>query len=181
MKVALHICCAICAAGAAERLVQEGHQVCGFYYNPNIYPEEEYRLRLENARKVAKELGFPLTEGPYDPEEWRKAVVSLENEPEGGKRCPICFKLRLEKTYRFMLDSGCEAFASTLTMGSNKPAILIEKIGQEIGGDKFLSRDFKKKEGFKRAGELARQWGLYRQNYCGCEHSLRDRALRPGH
>jgi predicted adenine nucleotide alpha hydrolase (AANH) superfamily ATPase len=181
MKVALHICCAVCAAGAAERLVQEGHQVCGFYYNPNIYPEEEYRLRLENARKVAEELGFPLTEGPYDPEEWRKAVDSLENEPEGGKRCPVCFKMRIEKTYRFMLDSGCVAFASTLTMGSNKPAILIEKIGQEIGGDRFLSRDFKKKEGFKRAGELARQWGLYRQNYCGCEYSLRDMALRQGH
>ena len=179
MKVALHICCAVCAAGAAERLIHEGHQVVGFYFNPNIYPPEEYRLRLENARKAAEQLTFPLHEGPYQPEDWEKIIAGLENEPEGGRRCLPCFKMRLEKTYRFMLDSGCEAFASTLSMGSNKSAALIEQIGREIGGEAFLSRDFKKKEGFKRAGELSRQWGLYRQNYCGCRFSLRDRELRP--
>ncbi len=181
MKVSLHICCAVCASGAAERLTQEGHQVYGFFYNPNIHPEEEYQRRLENARKVARELGFSLIEGPYIPEEWHKAVISLESEPEGGKRCPVCFKMRLEKAYQFMLESGCEAFATTLTMGSNKSAELIGRIGQEIGGDKFLSRDFKKKEGFKRASELARQWDLYRQTYCGCIYSLRERDNRKGH
>jgi predicted adenine nucleotide alpha hydrolase (AANH) superfamily ATPase len=175
MKVALHICCAVCAAGAAERLIEEGHQVFGYYYNPNIYPEEEYRRRLNSTLKVARELGFSLTEGPYVPAEWYQAVASLENEPEGGKRCPVCFRMRLEKVYRFMIESDCEAFASTLTMGSNKSADLIERIGREIGGEKFLSRDFKKKEGFKRASELSRKWGLYRQNYCGCEFSIRDR------
>jgi predicted adenine nucleotide alpha hydrolase (AANH) superfamily ATPase len=181
MKVALHICCAVCAAGAAERLMQEGHQVYGFFYNPNIHPDEEYRLRLSNARKVAKELGFLLEEEPYLPDEWHKAVTSLENEPEGGKRCPVCFRMRLEKAYQFMLESGCEAFATTLTMGSNKSADLIGRIGREIGGDKFLNRDFKKKEGIKRAGELARKWELYRQNYCGCIYSLSERDNRKGH
>ena len=181
MKVALHICCAVCAAGAAERLIQEGHQVYGFFYNPNIHPEEEYRRRLENARKVALELKFSLKEGLYIPADWFKAVTSLEDEPEGGKRCPVCFKMRLEETYQFMLDSGCDVFASTLTMGSNKSADLIGQIGEEIGGDKFLKRDFKKKEGFKRAGELARKWEIYRQNYCGCLYSLRDRELRKPH
>jgi epoxyqueuosine reductase len=180
MKVALHICCAVCAAGAAERLLQEGHLIYGFYYNPNIQPEEEYRRRLENARQVARELDFPLTEGPYEPERWQQAVRLLEDEPEGGKRCPVCFRIRLEKAYRFMLESGCDAFATTLTMGSNKSAELIGRIGKEIGGEKFLSRDFKKKEGFKRASELARKWGLYRQNYCGCLYSLRDKDLRKG-
>jgi epoxyqueuosine reductase len=180
MKVCLHICCAVCAAGAAERLIQEGHQVVGFYYNPNIFPPEEYQLRLENARQVARELHFPLHEGRYEPAVWETLVSGLENEPEGGRRCPLCFKMRLEKTYRFMLESNCESFASTLSMGSNKPAPLIEQLAAEVGGATFLSRDFKKKEGFKRAGELAKQWGLYRQNYCGCRYSLRDRAIR-GH
>jgi epoxyqueuosine reductase len=177
MRVALHICCAVCAAGAAERLIQEGHQVLGFFYNPNIYPSEEYQLRLANARKVAAELSFPLEEGAYLPLEWEAAVRGLEKEPEGGGRCPQCFKLRLEKTYKFMLESGCEAFASTLTMGSNKPAALIEQIACQFGREHFLNRDFKKKDGFKRAGELARQWGLYRQNYCGCRYSLRDNQV----
>ena len=173
MKVALHICCAVCVAGAAERLQREGHQVFGFFFNPNIYPESEYRRRLASAHKVARELGFPLTEGAYCPQEWHQAVASLENEPEGGKRCPVCFAMRMERSYRFMLDSGCEAFTTTLTMGSNKPGDLIARLGREVAGDRFLNRDFKKKEGFKRAGELARKWGLYRQVYCGCLYSLR--------
>ena len=181
MKVALHICCAICASGAAERLFQEGHQVVGFFFNPNIYPLQEYQLRLENARKVAKELNFPLTESLYHPEDWDSLVKGLEGEPEGGRRCPLCFKIRLQKTHQFMLESGCDAFASTLTMGSNKSAVLIEQLAREIGGEAFLSRDFKKQEGFKRAGELSKQWGLYRQNYCGCRFSLRDRDLRIKH
>ncbi|MBN1191955.1 MAG: epoxyqueuosine reductase QueH [Dehalococcoidales bacterium] len=173
MKVALHICCAVCASAAAERLMQEGHSVLGFFYNPNIYPEEEYRLRLENTRRVARELDFSLEEGLYLPPEWNRAVASLENEPEGGKRCTVCFRLRLEKTFSFMLKSGCEAFATTLTIGPRKPAGLIRQIGREIGGEKYLDRDFKKKGGFKRAGELAREWALYRQHYCGCVYSLR--------
>jgi epoxyqueuosine reductase len=180
MKVALHICCAVCAAGAAERLLQEGHLVQGFIYNPNIHPVEEYERRLNHARKVARELGFPLSEGPYEPEKWNLEVRSLETEPEGGRRCPVCFKMRLEKAYRFMLESQCDAFATTLTMGSNKSAELIGRIGQEIGGEKFLSRDFKKKEGFKRASELAGKWDLYRQNYCGCIYSLREKEARKG-
>ena len=158
--------------------MQEGHQVCGIFFNPNIHPEEEYQRRLENARKAAEELKFPLTEGIYRPEDWHEAVKTLESEPEGGKRCPVCFRMRMEKTYQFMREMGCEAFATTLTMGSNKPAVLIEAIGREIGGEAFLSRDFKKKDGFKRAGELARAWGLYRQNYCGCIYSLREREAR---
>jgi epoxyqueuosine reductase len=178
MKVALHICCAVCAAGAAERLIQEGHQVLGFFHNPNIFPPEEYLLRLENAQKVAARLNFSLHVGPYQPADWDKLVIGLKNEPEGGQRCPICFKMRLEAAYRFMLETNCEAFASTLSMGSNKSAKLIEELARQIGGDSFLSRDFKKKEGFKRAGELSKLWGLYRQNYCGCRYSLRDRDSR---
>jgi epoxyqueuosine reductase len=178
MKIALHICCAICAAGAAERLQQEGHQVYGFFYNPNIYPEEEYLRRLENARKVAVKLGFPIAEGPYLPDQWLRLTDPLADEPEGGRRCPVCFKMRLKKTYEFMQQADCEAFTSTLTMGSNKSGGLIGRLGKEVGGEQFLLRDFKKKDGFKRAGELARQWDLYRQHYCGCRFSLREAEAR---
>jgi epoxyqueuosine reductase len=130
MKIALHICCAVCAAGAAERLIQLGYEVRGFFYNPNIYPEAEYYRRLENARIAAGELGFPIDEGPYIPGDWSKTVADLEYEPEGGKRCPVCFKMRLENTYRYMLDSGCGSMTSTLTMGSNKSAKIIGQIGR---------------------------------------------------
>jgi epoxyqueuosine reductase len=172
MKVALHICCAVCAAGAAERLTQEGHQVSGFFYNPNIYPETEYQRRLESALKVARELSFSIHEGEYLPQEWRQIIESFENEPEAGRRCPLCFRMRIVKTYQFMLENDCQAFTTTLTMGSNKSAQLIGKLGEEVGGGAFLKYDFKKKEGFKRAGQLAGQWSLYRQHYCGCEYSL---------
>ena len=151
----------------------EGHQVLGLFYNPNIHPLEEYNRRLEVAGKVAKELNFPLEVAPYTPEEWFKETNSLENEPEGGRRCEICFKLRLKKTYLYMVDYGWDAFTTTLTISPRKSAYVINRIGQEIGKEKFLVRDFKKKEGFKRAMELAKKWALYRQNYCGCTYSMR--------
>jgi predicted adenine nucleotide alpha hydrolase (AANH) superfamily ATPase len=173
MNVVLHICCALCAAGAAERLMQEGRQVLGFFYNPNIYPQEEYLLRLANTRKVAEGLGFRLIEGFYEPEEWLKMIAGLESEPEGGKRCQVCFRMRLAKAYQVMLENCFDAFTTTLTMGSNKPAALIGRIGHEIGGAKYLDCDFKKRDGFTRSGELAREWGLYRQHYCGCRYSMR--------
>jgi epoxyqueuosine reductase len=178
MKIALHICCAVCAAGAVERLLQEGYTVEGYFYNPNLYPEEEYLRRLENAQIVAGELGFNLTEGPRNYEDWEAAVKDLENEPEGGARCPVCFKYRLTQTYRFMQQSGCEAYNTTLTMGSNKSGLLIGRLGYEIGGKHFLDRDFKKKSGFQRAGDLAKKWGLYRQHYCGCRYSLIETEKR---
>jgi hypothetical protein len=171
MKVLLHICCGVCAAGVAERLTQEGHEVYGFFYNPNIHPREEYERRLEIARKVARQLGFPLEVGPYVPEEWFQETASLENEPEGGRRCEVCFRLRLKKAYLYLTDSGLDTFTTTLTISPRKSANVINKIGQEIGGEKFLVRDFKKKEGYKRSMELAKQWQLYRQHYCGCLYS----------
>jgi predicted adenine nucleotide alpha hydrolase (AANH) superfamily ATPase len=174
MKVVLHICCGVCAAGAAEALSREGHELLGLFYNPNIHPVEEYQRRLETARKVAKELDFPLEAGPYTPEEWFSQTASLKDEPEGGRRCQVCYRLRLEKTYDYMVACGADAFTTTLTISPHKSAQVINKIGQEIGGERFLIRDFKKKEGFKRAVQLARQWELYRQDYCGCMYSMRQ-------
>lgn len=175
MKIVLHICCGVCAAGVVERLALEGHQVLGLFYNPNIHPQQEYNRRLEVARKVAEELDFPLEVLPYVPEEWFKETDSLENEPEGGRRCEVCFRLRLKQTCLYMEDCGWDAFTTTLTVSPRKSAEVINRVGWEVGGEKFLARDFKKKEGFKRATELAKKWTLYRQDYCGCIYSVRRR------
>ena len=173
MKIVLHICCGVCAAGVVERLISEGHQVLGLFYNPNIHPLQEYSRRLEVTRRVAEELNFPLEVAPYTPKEWFKETSSLENEPEGGKRCEVCFRLRLRKAYSYMKDYRWDAFTTTLTISPRKSAEVINQIGRELGGEKFLVRDFKKKGGFKRAIELAEKWTLYRQNYCGCVYSMR--------
>jgi len=174
MRIVLHICCGVCAAGVVERLSLEGHELLGFFYNPNIHPEPEYRLRLAAARRVAGELNFPLIEAPYTPEEWFQEVSGLENEPEGGRRCEVCFRVRLGQTFLYMQANGYDAFTTTLTVSPHKSAEVINRIGQEIGGDRFLARDFKKKEGFKRSVELSRQWSLHRQHYCGCIYSRNE-------
>ena len=173
MKVVLHICCGVCAAGAAEVLAIEGHEVLGFFYNPNIHPPEEYQRRLEAAQRMAKELNFSLEMPAYEPEEWLRQTSSLKDEPEGGKRCQVCYRLRLEKTHDYMVTCGADGFTTTLTISPHKSAQVINKIGHEIGGEKSLMRDFKKKDGFKRAVQLATQWELYRQDYCGCIYSMR--------
>ncbi len=174
MKVVLHICCGVCAAGAADVLLNEGHQVTGYFYNPNIHPAQEYRLRLEAAQRTADRLKFELADGPYDFENWNKLTAGMGDVPEGGSRCSVCYRLRLEKTFGFMQERGADAFTSTLTISPHKQAAEINRIGREIAGERFMARDFKKKDGFKRSMELARSWGLYRQNYCGCVYSLRD-------
>jgi len=173
MKVLLHICCGVCAAGAAERLISEGHQVTGYFYNPNIHPEVEYLRRLDASRKAAQGLGFQLVEGPYTPDDWFAATDALKDEPEGGKRCDICFRYRLQQTFLYLPESGCDMFATTLTISPHKPAAVINRIGTETGGDKYFERDFKKKAGFQRAGILSRELDIYRQDYCGCLYSIR--------
>lgn len=170
----LHICCGVCAAGVVGRLTAEGYQVTGLFYNPNIYPPDEYHRRLEVAQEVARRLDFPLVVPPYLPEEFMSLTEPLKDEPEGGRRCEVCFRLRLEKTFALMTEQGCDAFATTLTVSPHKSAPVVNRVGAEIGGDSFLQRDFKKQDGFKETMALARQWGLYRQNYCGCVYSLRE-------
>ena len=174
MKIVLHICCGVCAAGVVKTLTEEGHQVIGFFYNPNIQPIEEYHRRLEAVRKVARELNFPLEVAPYIPDEWLKETEHLKYEPEGGKRCQVCFKIRLEKTYLYLKECGADTFTTTLTISPHKSAPLINQIGMEIAGDKFLARDFKKKDGFTKAIQTAKQWQLYQQNCCGCMYSIRE-------
>jgi len=173
MKVILHICCGVCAAGAAEVLLSENHCVTGYFYNPNIYPYAEYQRRLDSAAKAAAQLGFSIEQGKYNSDDWLAEAEPLKNEPEGGQRCLLCYRIRLQNTYNFMLVYNADAFTTTLTIGPSKSAVKINEIGQAIGGDKFLARDFKKRDGFKRAIARSNQWQLYRQNYCGCIYSKR--------
>jgi predicted adenine nucleotide alpha hydrolase (AANH) superfamily ATPase len=173
MKILLHICCGVCAAGVAERLKSEGHEVTGFFYNPNISPEDEYAKRLDAARTVSEKLGSPLIIGEYDHDSWLSAVKGHEADKECGERCEICYRVRLERTCKEMIKSGFEAMATTLTISPMKKALTVNRIGREVAGERFLSEDFKKKDGFKRTMELARTWGLYKQNYCGCEFGFR--------
>ena len=175
MKIVLHICCGVCAAGVVERLTSEGHEVLGLFFNPNIHPLEEYERRLAATVKVAKELDFPLVAGTYTPEEWLAETNPLENEPEGGRRCEVCFRFRLKTTYLYLQGNGGDSFTTTLTVSPSKSAIVINQVGQEIGGDKFLARNFKKQAGFQQATALANKWALYHQNYCGCCYSMRKK------
>ncbi len=173
MKVVLHICCGVCAAGAAEKLISEGHQLVGYYFNPNIHPFEEYTKRLKSAENIAGIMNFPFVEAHYNPEIWLENTAKLSQEPEGGKRCEVCFRIRLQGTYDYMQEVGFDFFPTTLTLGPQKSSETVNRIGREIGGEKFLVKDFKKQGGFQRANQLAKQFQIYRQNYCGCIYSIR--------
>jgi predicted adenine nucleotide alpha hydrolase (AANH) superfamily ATPase len=173
MKVLLHICCGVCAAGASEQLQAEGHNLTGYFLNPNLFPQDEYTRRLQAAVKVAEIREYLLIVPEYKPREWQELTTPLATEPERGKRCEICFRLRLQNTYEYMLKNGFDVFTTSLTIGPQKSAEIINRIGNEIGGDKFLARDFKKNGGYQRAVASAKEYGIYRQNYCGCQYSIR--------
>ncbi|MFH1046495.1 MAG: epoxyqueuosine reductase QueH [Candidatus Omnitrophota bacterium] len=178
MKVLLHICCAVCAAATVEKLRQEGHEVIGFFYNPNIQPPGEYLKRQQEAEELARKESFTLIAGEYDLHGWSQRIEGWEQEPEGGERCVRCFAFRLEKAAQIAKEQGCGAFTTTLTVSPHKNSKVINAIGKNIDNDLFLVRDFKKQEGFKRAQELAQAYKLYRQNYCGCVYSFDSRKKR---
>lgn len=170
----LHSCCGPCSSAVLEYLCPY-FDVSVFYYNPNMDTKEEYLLRLENQRRIIEQLpqaaGVKLIDGGYDHDEFLRAVSGKENEPEGGERCAACFELRLKATLERAADY--DYFTTTLTVSPHKNAVMINSIGSSLenGGTKYLLSDFKKKEGYKRSIELARQYSLYRQTYCGCEYS----------
>ncbi|MEW6620785.1 MAG: epoxyqueuosine reductase QueH [bacterium] len=176
--IGLHICCGICGGGVVERLREERFKVIGFFYNPNIYPEQEYKRRLEVAQQVSQILDFELIEGEYDKDNWVKLTENLKDEPEGGKRCEVCFWIRLNATFKKFRELNIPYFATTLTVSPHKNSVLINKIGRDLGGEAFLERDFKKKEGSKLAMNFAKQHNLYRQNYCGCMYSIKEVSVQ---
>jgi predicted adenine nucleotide alpha hydrolase (AANH) superfamily ATPase len=173
VRILLHICCAPCGTSAVERLLDQGHGVTLFFSNHNIDTRQEHDLRLLQVEKLADHFNTTLLVDPPDNEAWLKGVAGLENEPERGRRCAVCFRYALGRTAAKMEQDGYDGFCTTLTTSPHKVAPIIFQIGRELGGERFLPFDFKKSEGFKRSLVLSNELGLYRQSYCGCLFSRR--------
>ncbi len=179
-KLVLHVCCAPCSTACIERL-QTDYEVVLFWYNPNITDPGEHDRRVAEARRYAALVGAGLLEGPRDPERWEEAAEGLLEEPEGGRRCDACFRLRLQVAGQAAAERGIGLLTTTLTIGPRKPLAKVAAAAQEALTGlpvEYLPIDFKKQGGFDRSLQLSRQHGLYRQDFCGCEPSRREREER---
>lgn len=183
-RLLLHSCCAPCSSYTLEYLSQH-FEITVYYYNPNIYPAEEYERRVSEQTRFVSELPVKhpvsVIVGDYDPQEFYDAVKGLEHIPEGGERCFACYRLRLERTAKLAAELGFEYFTTTLSISPYKNAAKLGEISSELEGIyqvRALPSDFKKREGYKRSVELSRQYGLYRQDYCGCVFSQREREQK---
>lgn len=173
----LHSCCAPCSSYVLEYLSQF-FNITVLYYNPNISPKDEYLYRLQEEKRLISEMKFKnpvkILDCDYNADEFFTVAKGLEKEPEGGKRCEKCFDLRLDFTAKTAKENKFDYFATTLTISPLKNANLINQIGESLAEKynvKYLSSDFKKKEGYKRSITLSKEYNLYRQNYCGCIYS----------
>jgi len=180
-KLLIHSCCAPCSSYVLEYL-SEYFAITVFYYNPNIYPEDEYVRRVKEQEKLISSmpLKYPVLfmEGKYEPEKYYNYVRGHENDPEGGERCFICYRLRVEEAAKIAKEGGFDYFTTTLTISPLKNAAKLNEIGQEVAakyGVFFLPSDFKKRGGYQRSITLSKEYGLYRQDYCGCVYSKRQR------
>ncbi len=177
----LHSCCAPCSSYCLEYLSQY-FSITVFYYNPNIYPPEEYTKRVEEQRYLIEQLPARNTisflEGAYEETRFYDTVRGLEQEKEGGARCFLCYELRLREAAEAAKRLGMDYFTTTLSISPLKNAEKLNEIGDRLEkeyGIAYLNSDFKKKNGYKRSVELSEQYGMYRQYYCGCVFSKRER------
>ncbi len=172
----LHTCCAPCLSGVIEELY-EYFDITLYFYNPNISPESEFELRLKELYKLTEDMGYSdikIAAPPYNPLEFEKMARGLEDIPEGGKRCFLCYDLRLENTFSYAKKNKFDYVTTTLSVSPYKNAAKLNEKGEELSlkyGVKYLISDFKKKNGYKRSCENSAKYGLYRQNYCGCVYS----------
>ncbi len=174
----LHACCGVCSSSVLERL-NPFFDITILYYNPNIYPSEEYEKRLNVQKELIEKmnLNVKLLEIGYNEKDFYKIAKGLENEKEGGERCTKCFYLRLKKTAQLAKEKNFDYFTTTLSVSPYKDSQKLNKIGEVLAKEhniNYLYSDFKKKDGYKRSNELAKMYKLYRQNYCGCEYSLKE-------
>jgi hypothetical protein len=169
-RILLHVCCAPCATHSIEKLGAT-YDVTLFFSNSNIHPRDEYETRLAQARKLADLTGCRLIEDAYDHAAWLAFIAGFEAEPEKGRRCLKCFEYNLARAAQCARRNGFDGFTTTLTISPHKRSPDIFRVGAGLGD--FLAVDFKKRDGFRRSIELSRQYGLYRQAYCGCEFSRR--------
>lgn len=174
-KLLLHTCCAPCVTVPLERQQSE-FEITAFFYNPNIHPEEEYSKRLNEITAWTQKTGIPIIVQKDDTERWFELIKGLENEPERGKRCTLCYRMRLEKTAIVAKEKGFDCFTTTLSISPHKNAAVINLIGNEVAAQfavQFIEANFKKKNGFKQSVELSKKYNFYRQDYCGCIYSQR--------
>lgn len=170
-KILLHVCCAPCASACVESLLAEGREVTLYFSNSNLNCRAEFERRLSAVERLAGIFGVRLEIDPYRHRRWLEAVRGLEAEPEKGRRCLNCFAWNLERAARRAAAMKLAAFTTTLTVSPQKNSRQVFEAGRPYPG--FEARDFKKRDGFRRSVELSAEFGLYRQNYCGCEFSLR--------
>ncbi len=182
----LHACCAPCSSAVLERL-SPYFRITVLFFNPNIFPETEYRKRAAELRRFVSETSFPnpvdVLEGPYEPFAFFELVKGLEKEQEGGARCEKCFRMRLHEAVWYAKEEGFDYVTTTLTISPQKNVELLNRIGEEEAaeaGVKWLPSAFRKKGGYQRSIELSKEHGLYRQDFCGCVFSkeAREREKR---
>ena len=180
-RLLLHSCCGPCSTAVIERLLESGeYAVTVYYYNPNITDPAEYEHRKAEQQRFLKEycaekgIGIGFIEGDYDPQLFLDAAKGMEGLPEGGKRCRMCFELRLLSAAKLAKERGYDCFDTTLSVSPYKNYDVICEVGRQLEqafGVEFLAGNYKKKDGYRRSVELSKQYGLYRQHYCGCEFS----------
>ncbi len=183
-RLLLHSCCAPCSSYVLEYLSRY-FEITVFYYNPNIYPPEEFGKRVEEQKRLIAQLPaeHPISflDGPYEPERFYEMARGLEQVPEGGERCFKCYRLRLTETAEMARAGKYDYFTTTLSISPLKNAEKLNEIGGQLAKDygvDYLYSDFKKRNGYKRSTELSREYGLYRQDYCGCVFSMRERRAQ---
>jgi len=169
-KLLLHSCCAPCSSSVIEQLNND-YDIKVIFYNPNIEPEEEYLKRKEEQLRLLEILKISYIDIEYSNEDFRNIINGYEKEKENGYRCTLCYKLRLEKVVEIALKDRFDYFGTTLSVSPHKNSEIINEIGMQLEKTynvKYLQSDFKKNDGYKRSVELAKEYDLYRQNYCGC-------------
>lgn len=170
--ILLHACCGICSGYPISYLQDMGYSVVVYFYNPNIYPQEEYTRRLEAEKTLCKHFNCKLIIGEYEPEIYYNYVKGFENEPEKGLRCDKCFELRLSKSAKKAKELGIKEFTTSMVISPHKNYQKLTSIGNRIAKEEnlcYLSTDFRKKDGFLKTNQISKSLNLYRQNYCGCK------------
>lgn len=179
-KLIIHTCCAVCMCYPKTMIENEDYETIFYFYNPNIYPLKEYERRRDEFIDYAKSLNINshIEENEKFFEEWRDNIKGFENEPERGVRCSLCFKYRINKAFEYAKNINAQFVSTVMTISPHKDSKVIESIGNSLAEKyfpiKYLHIDFKKKDGFKKTNIIANEYGLYRQNYCGCKFSMRD-------
>lgn len=179
-KLLLHACCAPCSSYCMEYLNSK-FDITVFYYNPNIDDPKEYRLRVDEEKRLIASMPFErevkFIEGKYNPEQFHEMARGHETDPEGSERCFMCYELRLREAAKLAAERGFDYFTTALSISPLKNSAKLCEIGERVGkeyGVSYLPSDFKKKNGYKRSTELSKEYDLYRQDYCGCSFSKRE-------